>query len=195
MELRVNPHELILAGENSFIRLSNDGGQSASARCSHWRVLWSPSGAGHALFVDSGVTEGVRIYGDSVALARFLQTEIECLLYEPFSDTNVPVIASTFERDGMPPGSCSEVVRSDKDDIRLSWSEFLEPFNFAADPGFDGRPLGVQTTFFPAGSAILSVSGRRAEGDAWGMDRGGKPCSSACLAWCETWFRPKAPGS
>jgi hypothetical protein len=191
MQLHVNPHQLILIGENSFIRLSTDGGRNASTRCSHWRVLWSPSGAGHALFVDSGVTAGARIYGDSEPLVRFLQKEIECLLYKPFSDTNLPVVPATFTRHGTPPSDGSEMVRSDKEDIHLIWSAFLEPFNFAADPGFDGRPLGVQTTFFPANSATLSVSGRRAEGTPWKMDRGGKPCTTACLAWCETWFRPK----
>jgi hypothetical protein len=182
---------LILIGENSFIRLSTDGGRSASTRCSHWRVLWSPSGAGHALFVDSDVTAGVRIYADSEPLVRFLQREIECLLYKPFSDTRLPVIAARFDRDGTPPSACSEVIRSDKEDIRLGWSAFLEPFNFGADPGFDGRPLGVQTTFFPAGSATLSLNGQNAEGAPWPMDRGGKACTTACLAWCETWFRPK----
>jgi hypothetical protein len=191
MQLHVNPHQLILIGENSFIRLSTDGGKSASTRCSHWRVLWTPAGAGHALFVDSGVTAGVRIYADSVPLVRFLQKEIEYLLYKPFGDSNLPVIAATFEREGTPPGTCSELVHADKEDIRLSWSGFLEPFNFAADPGYDGRPIGVQTTFFPANVAHFSVSGRRAEGEPWEMDRGGKPCTTACLAWCESWFRPK----
>jgi hypothetical protein len=191
MQLHVNPHKLILIGENSFIRLSTDGGQSASTRCSHWRVLWSPAGAGHALFVDSGALAGVRIYADSIPLVRFLQREIEYLLYKPFSEINLPVLAATFDREGTPPGSCSEIVRADAAEIRLSWSEFLEPFNFTADPGFDGRPIGVQTTFFPAASAILSANRGKAEGEPWKMDRGGKPCTSACLAWCETWFRPK----
>lgn len=191
MPLHVNPHELLLVGENSFLRLSADGGQQASTRCSHWRVLWTPSGAGHALFVDSGVSDGIRIYADSVPLVRFLQQEIERFLYPPFSDTSLPVLAATFAREGTPPGTCSEVVRSDGEEIRLGWSDFLEPFNFAADPGFDGRPLGVQTTFFPAAAATLSVGGRKAEGEPWKMDRGGRPCTSACLAWCETWFRPR----
>jgi hypothetical protein len=122
---------------------------------------------------------------------RFLQKEIERFLYPPFSDTNLPVRAATFAREGPPPGTCGEVVRSDGEEIRLGWSDFLEPFNFAADPGFDGRPLGVQTTFFPAASATLSVGGRKAEGEPWKMDRGGRLSTSACLAWCETWFRPK----
>jgi hypothetical protein len=191
MQLQVNPHELILIGENSFVRLSTDGGQTAATRCSHWRVLWSPAGAGHALFVDSPVTSGVRIYADSVPLARFLQTQIEYLLYKAFGDTSVPVVAAAFERAGSPPGICSEVAHAGKDEVRLNWSEFLEPFNFSADPGFDNRPIGVQTTFFPATAAEFSVGGRRAEGAPWKMDRGGKASTTACLAWCETWFRPR----
>jgi hypothetical protein len=100
------------------------------------------------------------------------------------------VIAATFAREGTPPGVCAEIIRTDKEEMRLSWSDFLTPFNFAAPPGFDGRPIGVQTTFFPAKAASLSLNGRQAEGEPWRLDRGGKPCTTACLAWCETWFRP-----
>ena len=44
MDVKVNPNKLILIGENSFVRLSTDGGKTASTRCSHWRVLWTPAG-------------------------------------------------------------------------------------------------------------------------------------------------------
>ena len=54
-----------------------------------------------------------------------------------------------------------------------------------------GRPIGVQTTFFPAQQASLSLNGQKAEGDPWRMDRGGRHSTTACLAWCETWFRPR----
>jgi len=138
MELKINPHELILIGENSFIRLSKDG--------------W-PIGV-HAL----------------QSLAR--------------------AVVATFAREGTPPNPCAEVLRTDKEEIRLSWSDFLKPFNFEAPPGFDNRPIGCQTTFFPAQSASLSVNGQKADGPPWRLDRGGKPCTTACLAWCETWFRP-----
>ena len=189
MPLQINPHELILIGENSFVRLSNDGGQSASTRCSHWRVLWSPAGPGHALFVDSSLVGGVRIYADSVSLARFLQKEIEYLLYKPFGDSSTAVTTAAFAREGTPPGVCSEIARTDKDEIRLSWSDFLKPFNFEAPVGFDGRPIGCQTTFFPANSATLALNGQKSVGEPWRFDRGGKHCTTACLAWCETWFR------
>src|SRR5262249_10799746 len=134
MQLHVNPHELILIGENSFLRLSTDGGQSSSTRCSHWRVLWSGAGAGHALFVDDGGSRGFRIYAKNVPLVRFLKKETDSFLSQPFGDTTLPVLPATFAREGTPPGSCSEIVRSDREEIRLGWSEFLEPFNFAADP-------------------------------------------------------------
>jgi hypothetical protein len=190
MELKVNPHELILIGENSFVRLSTDGGNSQSTRCSHWRVLWSPVGPGHALFADSPLVGGVRIFADSVPLARFLQKEIEYLLHKPFGDTNLAVTAATFVREGMPPAVSGELVRTDKDEIRLSWSDFLQPFNFEAPVGFDKRPIGCQTTFFPANVGSVTLNGRNADGEPWRLDRGGKPCTTACLAWCETWFRP-----
>jgi hypothetical protein len=190
MELQINPHELILIGENSFLRLSKDNGHSVATRCSHWRVLWSPAGAGHALFVDSNLFDSVRIYADSVPLVRFLQKEIEYLLYKPFSESGVPVIAATFAREGTPPGVCAEIIRTDNEELRMNWSDFLTPFNFAAPPGFDGRPIGVQTTFFPANAASLTLNGRQAEGKPWRLDRGGKQSTTACLAWCETWFRP-----
>lgn len=189
MELKINPHELILIGENSFIRLSKDNGQSAATRCSHWRVLWSPAGAGHALFVDSGLTQGVRIYGDSVPLIRFLQKEIEHLLYKPFGDVGIPVVTASFAREGTPPGACEEIIRTGQGEVRMRWHDFLKPFNFEAPPGFDNRPIGCQTTFFPAKAASLSLNGRQADGEPWQLDRGGKPCTTACLAWCETWFR------
>ena len=49
----VDPNAVLMTGENSFIRLSKDGGQAASTRLSHWRVLWCPAGAGHVLFMQS----------------------------------------------------------------------------------------------------------------------------------------------
>src|SRR5262249_54470982 len=138
-----------------------------------------------------GVVGGVRVYSDSAPLVRFLQREIEYLLYKPFGDAGLPILTATFDREGTPPGGCSEIVRSGGGEIRLSWSEFLEPFNFAADPGYGGRPLGFQATFFPAARGLAPAGDRTAEGDPWRMERGGKPCTSACLAWCETWFRPR----
>jgi hypothetical protein len=47
-----------MTGENSFVRLSLDGGQTMSDRFSHWRVLWCPAGPGHALFAQTSAFGG-----------------------------------------------------------------------------------------------------------------------------------------
>ena len=82
-----------MTGENSFIRLSADGGKTHTSRVSHWRVLWCPSGAGHAMFVQSPLTRNrVQVYSDNIAVARWLQRNIETLLYPAFADDALPVV-------------------------------------------------------------------------------------------------------
>ena len=59
----IDAHQVLMTGENSFIRLSHDGGKTMSDRTSHWRVLWCPAGSGHALFMQGELTDGeVHIY-------------------------------------------------------------------------------------------------------------------------------------
>ena len=58
----VDPNEVMMTGENSFIRLSPDGGKTLTDRASHWRVLWCPAGGGHALFLQSTLTDGARAH-------------------------------------------------------------------------------------------------------------------------------------
>ena len=78
----VDPNDVLMTGENSFVRLSHDGGKTLASRFSHWRVLWCAAGAGHALFVQSELTDNkVRIYSDNAAVARWLQKSIESLLF------------------------------------------------------------------------------------------------------------------
>jgi len=67
----VDPNDVLMTGENSFIRLSPDGGATMTDRLSHWRVLWCPAGAGHALFMKSELTDSqVRIYADESCLGN-----------------------------------------------------------------------------------------------------------------------------
>jgi hypothetical protein len=188
----VDPNTVLMTGENSFIRLSRDGGRTLSDRFSHWRVLWCPAGVGHALFMQGELSDGqVRIYSDNVAVARWLQQTIETLLYSAFADPGIPVIAATFERQGDPRSAATEAVVSAAGELMLTWYDFLEPFVLNAPPGFNSRPIGVFSTFFPARSAQAELDGRFATGSAWPEMRGDRQGSSACLAWSETWVRPK----
>src|SRR3989442_4387020 len=107
----VNPNAVLMTGENSFIRLSHDGGKTQSDRFSHWRVLWCPSGAGHVLFAQSELSSGqTRIFADNAAVARWLQRTIETLLFPAFADTSAPVIAAEFARAGDPRSTAIETV-------------------------------------------------------------------------------------
>jgi hypothetical protein len=189
----VDPNDVLMTGENSFIRLSPDGGTTLSDRFSHWRVLWCPDGAGHALFVQSTVTGGqVRIYSDNPAVARWLQKTIETILYPQFADTNLPIVQAQFTRAGSPPSAATETIVGGGDRIVMTWSETVAPFVLNAPPGFQNRPIGVFSTFFPARAARVELNGKVPDGKVWPELRGDRQSSSACLAWSETWVKPRA---
>ncbi|HXH83157.1 MAG TPA: hypothetical protein VNN07_09540 [Candidatus Tectomicrobia bacterium] len=193
MTAPVDANDPIMTGENSFVRLSPDGGKTQPERFSHWRVLWCPAGAGHALFMQSGLVEGrVRIYSDNVAVARWLQRSIETLLYPAFADAGLPVIAARFSREGDPRSAATESVVSASDRITLTWYDCLDPFVLTIPPGFNNRPIGVFSTFFPARAAQVEMNGRFASGQPWSEMRGDRQATSACLAWSETWVKPRA---
>ena len=187
-----DPNKIRLTGENSFIRLTEDSGDAETTRASHWRVLWSPGGPGHVLFLQSELTDGqVRIYSDNIALARWLQDEIESLLYPEFADQTMQVIEAEFTKKGNPSTYWTETVTSDEDEIALTWHDFMEPYMLVVPAGSaSGRPHGVYSCFIPARKAQLTINGDVAQGNVVTDRRGDKDSSSACLAWSETWVRP-----
>jgi len=188
----VDPNQVLMTGENSFIRLSSDGGKTMTDRLSHWRVLWCPDGAGHALFVHSTLIDGqVRIYSDNPPVARWLQKTIETLLYPAFADEKLPITSAKFTRTGDARSTASEEVVAGNDRLRLTWRDFIEPFVLTMPPGFMNRPIGVFSTFFPARSAQVEMNGKTAKGQPWAENRGDRQSSSACLAWSETWVKPR----
>ena len=188
----VDPHDPVMTGENSFLRLSTDGGQTFVHRTSHWRVLWSPAGQGHVLFVESPLLGGVpRVFADNAGVARFLQRTIEVMLHKPFADDSLPIIDARFERAGHSLSTVEERVVSARDTIILSWWNLMAPFILTRPPGALGRLLGVYTTFLPAREAQLTINGEAAAGQVVPQDRFGRPMTSCCLAWSETWTKPK----
>lgn len=188
----VDPHDVVMTGENSFIRLSNDGGATLVDRVSHWRVLWSPAGQGHAMFIESPlIGKGRRIYSDNAGVARYLQRTIEPLLYQEFADQSLPIIDAEFRRTGNCLSTVEERIVSSDEEIVLSWWDLMAPFILTMPPGAMNRPLGVYSTFLPARSAQLDVNGEFATAKVFPQERFGKPSSSCCLAWSESWTRPK----
>jgi hypothetical protein len=191
----VDPSDVLMTGENSFIRLSTDGGQNQTSRLSHWRVLWCPAGAGQALFIQSELTGGLpRVYSDNAAVARWLQGTIETYLFPAFADPALPITTAGFSRSGEARSTATETIVGRDDSITMTWYDFLSPFVLTVPPGQPPeRPIGVFSTFFPAQSAQVEFNGKFADGVPWQEMRGDRQSSSACLAWSETWVQPRAP--
>jgi len=184
-----------MTGENSFIRLYADGktaDQPEDTRASHWRVLWSPGGQGHVLYLKGDVTGNeVQIYSDNIAVARYLQSEIESMLFPEFADLDTPVINAIFTRSGDGVSSWMETVESDEDTITLMWYDFVDPFVINSPAGsVEGRAHGVYSCFVPALSGQVTLNGAVAAGKPLAQKRGDKDASTACLAWSETWVCP-----
>src|SRR4051812_30879384 len=112
----VDPNDVVMTGENSFVRLSTDGGATIPDRVSHWRVLWSPAGQGHALFIESPLIERISIYSDNAGVARYLQRHVEALLHKPFSDESLPIVDAEFRRTGNSLSTVEERVLSTDDE-------------------------------------------------------------------------------
>ncbi len=187
-----DPNNVRLTGENSFIRLHQEQDGPQLTRVSHWRILYSPGGPGHVLFIQSDVTDNaVRIYTDNIAMTRWLQEEIESLLYPPFADQSLPAIDATFSKMGDHGSFWTERVESDDHRVALTWYDFGEPFMLTVAAGsVSGRPHGVYSCFIPARRAQVTLNGRVAAGRPFPQARGDKESSTACLAWSETWVRP-----
>jgi len=189
----VDSNNVMMTGENSFIRFSPDAGKTQTDRASHWRVLWCPAGAGHALFLKSTLTNGeVKIWSDNPPVARWLQKEIESLLFPAFADAKTPVAQAAFVRSGGIDTKAAELVTAKDAEILLSWEDFLPPFVLNMPPGSAGRPIGVFSTFFPAKAARMSLNGKSAAGTPYAEKRGDRDSTSACLAWSESWVKPRA---
>jgi hypothetical protein len=192
MATHTDPNQVRLTGENQYMRLHIEANGPMTTRASHWRILFSPAGPGHALFLRSDVTEDeIRIYTDNIALARWLQQEI--LSPGELSDQTIPVIDAVFSRSGDTRAFWTEMVETPDEDISLTWYDFGEPFVISVPVGsVPERPLGWTSVFVPARRVQLTLNGRAATGRPFPEPRGDRMSSTAGLALSETWLRPYA---
>ncbi len=182
----IDPNRVMLTGENPFIRLSEADDGPVTTDASFWRILFSPAGPGHVLYLKSELTaDGWRIYSDNIAMARWLQTTVQGSLNEETADTEIPVVDAIFDRSGDVRSFWTEIVSSYEEEVQLTWFEIGDPLLIHTTPG--ERPYGVATVLVPALGARLTVNGVQAKGRAWPRDRGGRPFSTCALAFSESW--------
>ena len=190
MANNVDPNKVLLTGENHFIRLAEQESGEFTSRVSFWRILLSPNGPGHVLFIVSEISDNAPVvYSDNIAMTRWLQKTIETHLFEPFGDLSLPVIDAEFEKSGDLRSYWTEEVFSRDEDISLTWYALGEPFILHSSPGVGPTmPHGVCTLLIPAAGVRLVVNGEFASGRPFPQDRDGTPSSTCCLAFSESWL-------
>ena len=194
MTTAIDAHQVLMTGENSFIRLSHDGGKTMSDRTEPLAgALVSGRGRGTAP-LHAGRADGRG--GPRLQRRRLGGPLVAAHVSRPCCTRRSPTNRSRYSRRcsrarATPRSTTVETIESDEDVIRMTWYDCLEPFILNAPPGTAGRPLGVLSTFTPARSAQLSVSGRIASGSVWREQRGEHQSTSAVLAWSESWLKPR----
>lgn len=183
-------NKILLTGENSFIRLQEKDSSLITTKAAHWRILKSPGGQGHVLFIKSDVTDNeVRIYSDNFAMTRWIQATIESALNPEFSDQTTPIIDSEFTSSGDGINYWIESIDSLNDSIQMNWHAIGKPFYLRVAAGFleNAPKLGVYSCMIPSSKAQLTINDVSAVGSPYAELFDGHPTSSACLAWSETW--------
>src|SRR5438552_16509153 len=134
MSTHTNPNQVRLTGENQYMRLHTEAQGPMTTRASHWRILLSPRGPGHVLFLRSDVTDNERrIYTDNIAMTRWLQEEI--LAAGEFSDSTIPIMHAVFSRSGNSQSFWTATIDPLTEHLAHHRDELREPFSIRGPPG------------------------------------------------------------
>jgi len=184
-----DPNKVVLTGENPFIRLSPVDSDDYTTNASYWRIIFSPAGPGHVLYVKSELTEKRwRIYTDNIAMARWLQTTVQGMLNAELLDTSIPLVDAEFSKLGDPRYFWTEKIAAGGEEITLTWFDLGDPLLIHTQPkALPNRPYGVCTVLVPALGTRLARNGVEAAGRSWKREREGRPFSTSALAFSESW--------
>ena len=188
----IDPNRLLLTGENPYIRLSATDDGPVTSDASFWRILFSPGGPGHVLFLQSELTSNQpRIYTDNIQMTRWLQGEIQGRINATFGNLEIPATEASFRSSGDLRSFWTEWCSAHGEDIALTWSDLGEPFMSHSFPGSNPeRPHGVATVLIPASGARITRNGEQAAGRPWPRQRDDRAHSTSALAFSESWTIP-----
>ena len=188
----IDPNRLLLTGENPYIRLSATDDGPVTSDASFWRILFSPGGPGHVLFLQSELTGNQpRIYTDNIQMTRWLQGEIQGRINATFGNLEIPATEASFRSSGDLRSFWTEWCSAHGEDIALTWSDLGEPFMSHSFPGSNPeRPHGVATVLIPASGARITRNGEQAAGRPWPRQRDDRAHSTSALAFSESWTIP-----
>jgi hypothetical protein len=197
----INPGQVDWSGENPGIALKDSPEGEATCLVSFFRVVVSPHGPGHAVFIltdPSGRGDGERVnacFTDNEPLARYLLSDfvahfgawkgVPGLADLPFHS------ADSFTHSGDHLTAWTERVTGPEADITLTWSDFDEPFmvEYASKEQSATGAHEMFSLFVPARGAVVVANGVRGRGVPGPRDMAGKQSSTAFLAFSETWIK------
>lgn len=185
----IDTNRVILTGENSVIRLNKNDNDAFTTNATFWRLLTSPGGSGHVLYLKSELTEGRwRIYSDNIAMTRWLQSTVLGAINAELRDSALAVTEARFSKTGDARDFWTERLEARGEEIALTWYALGEPFLVHTQPNsIPGRPYGMCTVLIPALGARLTHNGAEAKGRPWPRDREGRASSTCVLGLCESW--------
>ena len=187
----VDPHDPVMTGENSFIRLSNDGGKTIAERISHWRVLWSPAGQGHALFIEAPCRKTASLFRQprrrALPPAHHRGHAAQAVRRRVAAGHRRHLRARRrLAQHGV---RALHLDEGRHPDAVVGPDAAVHPDHAA---GRDG-PAARRLQHLPAGEAARSSrsTAKRRRGKVFLQERGGSAASSCVLAWSESWTQPR----
>ncbi len=188
-----HPGKVIWSGENPFMRLRR-GDKEDVTRLSFFRVVWSPHGEGHALFI---LTDAATDTANYPLAAQFTDNPPMCQwLYDTlfrsefWRSRTFRTINARFSHHGDTRHERIESVVSADYRIELKWLDLREPAGYCIHDAEKQNEFDLYSIVIPAGRAEVHVNGRKAQGEPFTQDFGGRPETTCCLAFSETWVRP-----
>lgn len=185
---------VVFCGENPGLTLRTPDGAAIVAAASYWHCTYSPHGEGDALIIrvaPAGGREGwSAIYADNAALGQFVAATFN----EHFADyqgQGFATIAPTPARFSQESDSrhyhrvaCHAADRR----IVLEWRDVLDRQQIVRPAMTLGeRTFALATVICPCGSASITIDDQVLAGAVRVGEQGGRPQSSAFLAFAESW--------
>ena len=197
----INPRPIDWSGENPGITLKASPDGETTCLVSFFRVVVSPHGSGHAVFLltdPSGRGEGERVnacFTDNEPLARYLLRDFVAHFGTWKGNPHLADLAfrpaDSFTHSGDHLTAWTERVSGPNVDVTLTWSDFADPFmvEYTSKEQSATGAHEMFSLFVPARRAEVVANGVRGRGEPGPRDMAGTPSSTAFLAFSETWIK------
>lgn len=194
------------SGENPGIQLQTAAEERPGCLVSYFRVVQSPHGAGHCLFLLADARQAANdasrpnlCLTDNVPLATWLRDEFQAHFpaYRGLSSLYQAKLVdqAAFSRQWGQERDYSEKVTGGGYEVLLRWVGLGDPFLVDAPPALSSTGKHAMVSLFVlCRTAEVVINGNRLPGEPVARDHFGFPGVAAFLAFSETWVRQEPGG-